>query len=456
MNNLAIAYEEAGKFDLSLPLKEEALRLKKAKLGLDHPSTLTGMGNLAEGYRRAGKLDLALPLYKETIERMKARIGLHHPGTLATMNNLGLGYRAANRLDLALPLVEETLGLMKAHLPPGHPNILKAMGNLAVSYQEAGKLDLALPLFVETLKLQKAKLGPDHPTTLSSMGNLATCYRSLGQLDKSVPLFEEVVKRYSAVLGRQHPETLLHVANLGVNYKDAGRLAEALPLLEEGYLASKKNPKLRWVGAQLLDWYTRAKETIKAKALVKELLHDARRTLPPESPALAGMLANLGSALLTARSFADAEPLLRESLSIRERKEPDAWTTFNTRALLGGALLGQDQFAAAEPLLLAGYEGMKQREKTIPPQGRPRLAEAAGRLVRLYTATNKKDELKRWQAEGARYPEAGNSPLPEKKRSLDRLPLESRRPVKPGRHVNPSRAQFVPRRRMCAPGAASA
>jgi serine/threonine protein kinase/tetratricopeptide (TPR) repeat protein len=354
MNNLAMAYEEAGKFDLSLPLKEETLRLKKAKLGLDHPSTLAGMANLAEGYRLAGKLDLALPLYKETIERMKVRIGLHHPGTLATMNNLGLGYKGAMRLDLALPLVEETLGLMKAHLPPGHPNTLKAMGNLADCYRLAGKPELALPLFVETLKLQKAKFGPDHPSTLMSMGNFAACYWSLGQLDQSLPLIEEVVKRQSAVLGRQHPETLRSTANLGVNYKDAGRLAEALPLLEEGYLASKKNPNLRWVGAQLLDGYARAKKTTEATALVKELLDDARRTLPPESPALAGMLANVGAALLTARSFADAEPLLRECLSIRERKEPDDWTTFNTRSLLGGALLGQDQFAAAEPRLLAG------------------------------------------------------------------------------------------------------
>jgi hypothetical protein len=58
---------------------------------------------------------------------------------------------------------------------------------------------------------------------------------------------------------------------------------------------------------------------------------------------------------------------------------------------------------------------MKQREKTIPPQGRSRLTEAAGRLVDLYTATNKTEELKRWQAERALYPEARKSPPPEKK-----------------------------------------
>jgi hypothetical protein len=32
---------------------------------------------------------------------------------------------------------------------------------------------------------------------------------------------------------------------------------------------------------------------------------------------------------------------------------------------LGAALLGQKNYTAAEPLLLKGYEGIKQREKSI-------------------------------------------------------------------------------------------
>jgi tetratricopeptide (TPR) repeat protein len=246
------------------------------------------------------------------------------------------------------------------------------------------------------------------------MSNLAACYWSLQQLDRSVPLFEEVLRRRQAALGRQHPETLRMVANLGVNYAGAGRLAEALPLLEEGYRASKKYPNLRWVGTQLLEGYARAGKTGEAAALAKELLADARRTLPPGSPQLAAKLAQFSSALLTLKAFADAELALRESLTVRETTEPGAWTTFNTRSLLGGALLGQKKYAAAEPLLLAGYAGMKEREKEVPPRGRVRLPEAADRLVELYAATNRPDELKKWQAEREKYP-AARKALPEKK-----------------------------------------
>ena len=47
MHNLASGYEAAGKRDLALPLFEETVQLRKAKLGADHPDTLNSMNSLA-------------------------------------------------------------------------------------------------------------------------------------------------------------------------------------------------------------------------------------------------------------------------------------------------------------------------------------------------------------------------------------------------------------------------
>ena len=200
------------------------------------------------------------------------------------------------------------------------------------------------------------------------------------------------------------------VANLGVNYKDAGRLKEAIPLLEEAHQAAKRFPTLRWVASQLIDAYTKAGENAKLADLLQEQLAEARKTLPKDSPQLAGLLAQIGMSLLQQKKWTEAEPLLRECLAIREKTQPDVWSTFNTQSLLGGALLGQKKYAEAEPLLLKGYEGMKQREKTIPPQASTRLPEALDRLIELSTATNKPDEVKKWQAERAKYPAAAPPP----------------------------------------------
>ncbi len=78
--------------------------------------------------------------------------------------------------------------------------------------------------------------------------------------------------------------------------------------------------------------------------------------------------------------------------------------------MLGGALLGQKKYAEAEPMLLAGYEGMKQREKTITPIKMNYLTEALDRLIDLSTATNKPDDVKKWQTERAKYLAAAPTP----------------------------------------------
>jgi hypothetical protein len=98
-------------------------------------------------------------------------------------------------------------------------------------------------------------------------------------------------------------------------------------------------------------------------------------------------------------AFAQAERILRECLTLRQQKQPDAWTTFGTQSQLGGSLLGQKKYAEAEPLVLAGYEGMKQREATIPAGAKKYLTEALERLVQLYDAWGKPEQAQKWRKE---------------------------------------------------------
>src|SRR5205814_1620552 len=113
-------------------------------------------------------------------------------------------------------------------------------------------------------------------------------------------------------------------------------------------------------------------------------LEAARKRFGADDPRTAGIMAARGLSLIRQGRWAEAEAILRACLAIREKVQPDEWSTFNTRSLLGGSLLGQKRYAEAEPLIVSGYEGMKAREARIPPPGRPRLAEGAERVIRLY------------------------------------------------------------------------
>src|SRR5262249_55608020 len=143
--------------------------------------------------------------------------------------------------------------------------------------------------------------------------------------------------------------------------------------------------------------YVSAGQSAAAVKLGQELLADARKSVPPGSPQIAGLLGHLGLALLQLKACPDAEAVLCECLAIREKRQPDAWTTFNTKSLLGGPLLGQQKYADAEPLLLQGYEGMKQRADKIPKEAKSRLNEAIDRLVQLYDAWGKPVDAEKWR-----------------------------------------------------------
>jgi hypothetical protein len=109
-------------------------------------------------------------------------------------------------------------------------------------------------------------------------------------------------------------------------------------------------------------------------------------------------MAQLGNNLLKQARWPEAERVLRECLAIRQTAQPEDWSTSNTRSQLGGALLGQGKSAEAEPLILGGYEGLKARQARIPQPARPRLAEAAERVVQLYEAWNRPDRAAAWKA----------------------------------------------------------
>jgi hypothetical protein len=136
-----------------------------------------------------------------------------------------------------------------------------------------------------------------------------------------------------------------------------------------------------------------------------------RKQLPPDSPQLANAFAVLGRWLLDLKQYADAEKILRECLTLREKlamaSDPDApgsqavppWLVASARSLVAGALLGQEKYADAEPLLLAAVQGLMKDEKAIPPRARNNIAEAIGRLIELYNATGRPDEAAKWRQE---------------------------------------------------------
>ncbi len=417
MSCVAEAYQAAGQLDKALPLQEQAFELMKTKLGKDHPDTLISMSRVAGAYQAAGQLDKALPLQEQAFELMKTKLGKDHPDTLISMSRVAGAYQAAGQLDKALPLQEQAFELMKTKLGKDHPDTLISMSRVAGAYQAAGQLDKALPLQEQAFEQLKTKLGKDHPDTLLSMSGLASVYGSQNKLEQSLPISEEVVQKQKAKLGRKHPDTLSSIANLGINYRDAGRFDEAIELLEEVVEQVPRFRKLKWARPELRTTYLRAGRNTEFSKMLEQDLAESRATMAGDSTELAEVLARSGRDLMSIDNFEFAERLLRESVTIREKKIPDDWRKFNSQSLLGSALLGkaehsdiseskQEQIetermlAEALPLLVDGFTGLKERSQEIPAARRQQWqSEAVDRLLDYAEFTGDDKMLEKWKAE---------------------------------------------------------
>jgi serine/threonine protein kinase/tetratricopeptide (TPR) repeat protein len=392
LTSLALAFEAAGRTTEAIALHEQVRDTRVKKHGPDHADTLATSGNLANAYREAGRTTEAIALLKRVRDVQEKRFGADHASTLTTLSLLALAYGGVGNWTEAIALLEQVRVARAKQLGPHHPDTLETLANLADIQRLAGKTAEPIALLEQVRDARVKDLGPDHPDTLRTLNHLAAAYWQAKQLDQSIPLFEQTLAVMRQKLGDQHPQTLRTQANLGVNYRDAGRLAEAIPLLEQAHRQTGKQALLRWVGRRLATVYISAGRTAEGALLVKENIEAARKWYSVDSPPLATALDESGSAFLELQAWSDAEAVLRESLAIWVRKQPDAWTTFNTRAMLGRALLGQKKYVAAEPLLVQGYQGMTLRADMIPPIHEVRLTEALEGLVQLYAATGREEK----------------------------------------------------------------
>ena len=111
-----------------------------------------------------------------------------------------------------------------------------------------------------------------------------------------------------------------------------------------------------------------------ALPLFEETLKLSKVKFGAEHPNTLSTMASSGSLRLEKKAYTEAEPMLRECLSL-QREDPAGRLEHIqlSMSLLGGALLGQKKYDEAEPLLVKGYEGMKQRGGSIPAPRKPQI-----------------------------------------------------------------------------------
>ena len=360
--------------------------------------------------RQADTSDRALRAGRDA--RVK-KLGAGHPDTLSTLNDLAWAYHYTGKLPQAIALFEQVRDARVKELGADHPATLATLNDLAHAYGDDGKYPQAIELLEQVRDVQVQKLGAKHPDTLVTLHNLAIAYRLAGKLAQAIELLEQVREVQVNKYGVDHPDTIRTLYALARAHKAAGNLRQALPLFEQAAAGIENRNYLHEFSAAIIPntirAYEAARQFDKAVAWRRKWLAVVKQKYGMVSAAYAEELVSLGQDLFWQQKYADAEPILREFLDLREKleekKQTSPWLAGNARSMLGEVLLQQKKPADAEPLLVAAYEDLKRDKDAIPEEVRDeRMTEAVQRLIELAAATHKRGDVEKWQAELANYP----------------------------------------------------
>lgn len=370
-DTLCDTYVNLGLYREAQPHGERSLELRRAVLGNEHPDTLRSMTSLATLHERRGGYAEAESLYRRVLAVQRRVLGADQPATIRSMQGLAATYYGQGKYSQAEALSSETLALYSRVLGEASLQTLQCMSNLAATYHVQGKRAQARPLYEKALDIQRRVLGAEHPQTLSTLTNLAELHADEGRYAEAAPLYIEAIEKRLRALGGEHPATVYSMNGLAGLYASQGKYSQAESLYAKALEAGRRgvgeeHPRTLAGMHGLAEVHRIQGKYASAEALLNGVLKARRRTLGEEHPETLATLAALGRTELQQRKYRPAEAHLRDALAAYGNSKLDVWRRYHCESMLGATLAGQGKYSEAGPMLVSGYQGMTDRQATIP------------------------------------------------------------------------------------------
>ena len=113
------------------------------------------LNNLAELYRRQGRAREAERYFTQALTVKEAALGPDHPDVATSLNNLAQLYVAQGRDLEAAPLLERSLAIQEKTLDVDHPVLGRTLTLLADVYRHLGRDDAAFEIEVRKRLLRE-------------------------------------------------------------------------------------------------------------------------------------------------------------------------------------------------------------------------------------------------------------------------------------------------------------
>jgi tetratricopeptide (TPR) repeat protein/predicted Ser/Thr protein kinase len=282
-SDLGQVQDAMGDSAAGLERAREALAIREAKLGADHPDVATSLHNLGVASINLGMAEQAADYLGRALAIRRAVLGEEHPDVATSYNGLGNSHNARGQTAEAIALYRKSLAIRERALPGDHPDIASSLSNLSVSLTYLKDYEPALELQRRALAIRERAHAADHPDIAASWNNLGLIYTSLGRHGEARTHYQEALRRWERSLGPNHPALAFALLGIGRSHLAGDDPEAALAPLERALalrtaaevgasnLADAQNQLARAL------WAARPSERPRARALVeaaRDLLAD--------------------------------------------------------------------------------------------------------------------------------------------------------------------------------------
>ena len=352
-------------------------------------------------YLGIGRNDLGVPQFRASLTIYRRLYGDRHLKVAEALYFLASALAGADDRAAAEPLYREALELQR-ELPGGDnaylPHIVREYAAIFIAKGETAKAE---PLMLEAVELSRKHYGENHFTVAAAYESLGSLYDNLGELGKSEAAYRqafEMVNKSSEASAQYKIGLFVNFSGVLVHQQKYDEAERVLSQANDLYRAAPNGNELYFceiLQASAYLSYIRH-DYQKAIAQAKESIATARRARAGINPQtfLSSSLDTLGKLLTDIGKPAQAEPYLREALTIKKRIDPPSHRNIAlTMSLLGDCLKKQKRYREAETLLVESYDDLK----SVMVEQSPRTLETRQRLVELYEAWGKPDLAARYR-----------------------------------------------------------
>ncbi len=223
LTSLGAVFFRQAEFDQATLCFEQALQLREAALGPDHPTVAASLNDLGAVFRQRGKYEQAIAHHQRALQIKERALGPDHPSVATSLGNLAYVLHDQGDFEQAKTYLLRALDIQTSALGLDHPAVATTLNGLGGVLGRLGEYEAAKASFERALRMKESALGPDHLEVAQSLSNLANVLRELGDYEQAKAHHLRALRIREVAMGPDHPEvayTLVGLANVALDQRD--------------------------------------------------------------------------------------------------------------------------------------------------------------------------------------------------------------------------------------------